>query len=40
MVIIVGVSGSGKTMVVLNCRRSRLAFSDADEFHSEANVAK
>jgi gluconokinase len=41
VIIVMGVSGSGKTMVgkelaaVLN-----FAFSDADEFHSEVNVAK
>jgi gluconokinase len=41
VIILMGVSGSGKTMVgkklaaVLN-----FAFSDADEFHSTANVAK
>ena len=39
--IIMGVSGSGKTTVgELLARRLQLAFHDADEFHSPANIDK
>jgi gluconokinase len=41
VIIVMGVSGSGKTMVGKELAAAlNFVFSDADEFHSEANVAK
>lgn len=41
VVVIMGVSGSGKTTVgALLAGRLNWSFADADDFHSEANVAK
>lgn len=39
--IVMGVSGSGKTTIAsLLADRTRREFADADDFHSDANVAK
>jgi gluconokinase len=41
VVVIMGVSGSGKTTVgVVLAERLRWRFADADDFHSVANIAK
>jgi len=41
LLVVMGVSGSGKTTVgAALAQRLRLPFADADDFHSEANVAK
>ncbi|PZG18063.1 gluconate kinase [Micromonospora craterilacus] len=40
-IVVMGVSGSGKTTVAKRVSEvTGLAFAEADEFHSEANVAK
>ncbi len=40
-VVVMGVSGSGKSTVgAALAQRLRVPFADADEFHSEANIAK
>lgn len=41
LLVAMGVSGSGKTTVgVALARRLRVPFADADDFHSQANIAK
>src|SRR5215469_13470885 len=41
VLVLMGVSGSGKTTVgAMLAGRLRWRFADADDFHSEANVAK
>ncbi|MER5650265.1 gluconokinase [Streptosporangium sp. NPDC002524] len=41
LLVVMGVTGSGKTTVgAALSQRLRLPFADADDFHSEANVAK
>ncbi|MFF3444849.1 gluconokinase [Streptosporangium sp. NPDC002721] len=41
LLVVMGVTGSGKTTVgAALAQRLRLPFADADDFHSEANIAK
>lgn len=41
LLVVMGVTGSGKTTVgAALSQRLRLPFADADDFHSEANIAK
>ena len=41
LVVVMGVSGSGKTTVgAALAQRLRVPFADADDFHPEANIAK
>ncbi|MFC7645442.1 gluconokinase [Streptosporangium lutulentum] len=41
LLVVMGVTGSGKTTVgIALAQRLQVPFADADDFHSEANVAK